>query len=44
MKKQTSFSTKGQRTDIGDLTIYRILPDRYADAVGPFVFLDYVIV
>jgi redox-sensitive bicupin YhaK (pirin superfamily) len=43
MKKKTSFSTKGQRADIGDLTIYRILPNRYADAVGPFVFLDHVI-
>jgi len=43
MKKKTSFSTKGQRADIGDLTIYRILPNRYTDAVGPFVFLDHVI-
>jgi redox-sensitive bicupin YhaK (pirin superfamily) len=43
MKKETSFSTKGQRADIGDLTIFRILPNRYADAVGPFVFLDHII-
>lgn len=43
MKKKTSFSTKGQRADIGNLTIYRILANRYADAVGPFVFLDHVI-
>ena len=43
MKKKTSFSTKGQRADIGDLTIYRILPNRYANAVGPFVFLDHII-
>jgi redox-sensitive bicupin YhaK (pirin superfamily) len=42
MKKKTSFSTKGQRADIGDLTIYRILANRYADAVGPFVFLDHL--
>ena len=42
MKKKISFSTKGQRADIGDITIYRILPNRYADAVGPFVFLDYI--
>ncbi len=42
MKKKTSFSTKGQRADIGDLTIYRILANRYADAVGPFVFLDHI--
>ncbi|MHA4846455.1 pirin family protein [Flavitalea antarctica] len=42
MKKKTSFSTKGHRADIGNLTIYRILANRYADAVGPFVFLDHV--
>ncbi|QNL48832.1 pirin family protein [Olivibacter sp. SDN3] len=43
MKKETSFSTKGQRADIGDLTIYRILANRYTDAVGPFVFLDHIV-
>ncbi|KAA0992238.1 pirin family protein [Dyadobacter aurulentus] len=42
MKKKSSFSTQGQRADIGDLIIYRMLPNRYADAVGPFVFLDHV--
>lgn len=42
MKKNTSFSTKGQQADIGDLEIYRILPNRYAYAVGPFVFLDHI--
>ena len=42
MKKQTSFSTQGQRADLGPLKIQRMLPNRYADAVGPFVFLDYV--
>ena len=43
MKKETSFSTKGQRADIGDMTIYRVLANRYADAVGPFVFLDHIV-
>lgn len=43
MKKRTSFSTPGHRADIGDLTINRILPNRYADAVGPFVFLDHIV-
>lgn len=43
MKKKTSFSTKGQRADIGDLTIYRLLANRYSDAVGPFVFLDHIV-
>jgi redox-sensitive bicupin YhaK (pirin superfamily) len=42
MKKEISFSTTGQRADIGDLTIYRIVPNRYASAVGPFVFLDHI--
>ncbi|MBE8719173.1 pirin family protein [Sphingobacterium pedocola] len=43
MNKKTSFSTKGQRADIGDLTIYRLLANRYTDAVGPFVFLDHIV-
>ncbi|MDF7814226.1 pirin family protein [Hymenobacter sp. YC55] len=42
MKKKSSFSTQGQRADIGSLVIYRVLPNRYADAVGPFVFLDHI--
>ncbi|WP_026464366.1 pirin family protein [Adhaeribacter aquaticus] len=42
MKKEVSFSTTGQRADIGDLTIYRIIPNRYARAIGPFVFLDHI--
>jgi redox-sensitive bicupin YhaK (pirin superfamily) len=42
MKKKISFSTQGQRADIGEYKIYRMLPNRYADAVGPFVFLDHV--
>jgi redox-sensitive bicupin YhaK (pirin superfamily) len=43
MKKKTSFSTKGQRADIGTITIFRMLPNRYADKVGSFVFLDHII-
>ena len=42
MKKQISYLGRGQRADIGDTTIYRILPNRYTDAVGPFVFLDHI--
>jgi redox-sensitive bicupin YhaK (pirin superfamily) len=42
MKKKTSFSTTGNRADIGSITIQRMLPNRYADKVGPFVFLDYI--
>jgi redox-sensitive bicupin YhaK (pirin superfamily) len=43
MKKKSSFSTDGQRADIGGMEIHRMLPNRYADAVGPFVFLDHII-
>jgi redox-sensitive bicupin YhaK (pirin superfamily) len=43
MKKQVSFSTQGRRADIGEFAIHRMLPNRYADAVGPFVFLDHVL-
>src|SRR4051794_11914873 len=42
MKKKTSFSSKGRRADAGPLSIMRILPNRYADKVGPFVFLDHL--
>jgi redox-sensitive bicupin YhaK (pirin superfamily) len=42
MKKETTVSTVGSRADLGPLTIKRMLPNRYADKVGPFVFLDYV--
>jgi len=42
MKKKTSFSSGGRRADVGPLTIMRILPNRYADKVGPFVFLDHL--
>lgn len=42
MKKETSFSTKGSVTNLGPLTINRVLPNHYTKKVGPFVFLDYV--
>jgi redox-sensitive bicupin YhaK (pirin superfamily) len=42
MKKQIRFSTQGHRADIGGMMIYRILPNRYAQSVGPFVFLDHL--
>ena len=43
MKKKTSFSTKGNSAAVGPITIQRMLPNRYANKVGPFVFLDYVV-
>jgi redox-sensitive bicupin YhaK (pirin superfamily) len=42
MKKKISFSMQGHRADIGEYIIYRILPNKYTQAVGPFVFLDHV--
>lgn len=42
MKKKISFSGKGQRANIGKMTIHRMLPNRYTNAVGPFVFLDHM--
>ena len=42
MKKKISFSSQGQKAYVGDFSVYRVLPNRYADAVGPFVFLDYI--
>jgi redox-sensitive bicupin YhaK (pirin superfamily) len=42
MQKTISFSAQGQRADIGKIPIHRMLPNRYADAVGPFVFLDHL--
>jgi redox-sensitive bicupin YhaK (pirin superfamily) len=41
MEKSIRFSTQGSRADIGDITIHRMLPNRYANAIGPFVFLDH---
>lgn len=42
MKKKIIFTSLGRRADIGEYKINRILPNRYADAVGPFVFLDHL--
>jgi redox-sensitive bicupin YhaK (pirin superfamily) len=42
MKKKISFTTQGTRADIGEYKINRILPNKYVDAVGPFVFLDHL--
>lgn len=42
MKKEISFSAKGRSADVGPLTIMRIIPNRYANKVGSFVFLDHL--
>jgi redox-sensitive bicupin YhaK (pirin superfamily) len=43
MKKDISYLAIGQRADIGEYIINRILPNQFVGAVGPFVFLDHVL-
>jgi redox-sensitive bicupin YhaK (pirin superfamily) len=43
MKKKISFTSRGYRADIGEYSINRILPNKYSDSVGPFVFLDHLL-
>ena len=43
MKRNIKFSMQGRRADIGEYTINRMLPNRYADSIGPFVFLDHLL-
>ncbi len=43
MKKQVKFTAPGHRADIGEYKIDRILPNKQIRAVGPFVFLDYLL-
>jgi len=43
MNKKVSFTTQGHRADIGEYKINRILPNRYVESVGPFVFLDHAL-
>jgi len=43
MKKKVRLTSRGKRADIGPYIIYRIIGNRYVDAVGPFVFLDHAI-
>lgn len=42
MKKKIVFTSQGHRADVGEYKIYRIFPNGYSQAIGPFVFLDYV--
>ncbi|MCW3088765.1 MAG: Pirin-like protein [Sediminibacterium sp.] len=43
MKKKISLSAQGRRADIRPYIINRIVPNRYVEAVGPFVFLDHAL-
>lgn len=43
MKKKINYISTGQRADIGEYIINRILPNQFVNAVGPFVFLDHAL-
>ena len=40
MYKKINSTTKGYKTSFGDIKLYRMLPNEFTEAVGPFVFLD----
>ncbi|MDJ1494140.1 pirin family protein [Cytophagaceae bacterium DM2B3-1] len=42
MKKNISVTYNGTQATVGKLQVNRMLPNYYANTVGPFVFLDYV--
>jgi len=42
MKEATTIHYGGIQSTVGDLLVNRLLPNRYTDAVGPFVFLDHL--
>jgi redox-sensitive bicupin YhaK (pirin superfamily) len=42
MEKTTITSYGGVNANVGDLLVNRLLPNRYSQAVGPFVFLDHL--
>ncbi|WP_118974920.1 pirin family protein [Taibaiella koreensis] len=42
MKKKITSTLQGHKTKVGEYEIHRMLPNQHAQAVGPFVFLDYV--
>ncbi len=42
MEKTTITSYSGVNAEVGDLLVNRLLPNRYSQAVGPFVFLDHL--
>ncbi len=42
MKKKIEFISGGHPANIGEMLISRIIPNNKVQAVGPFVFLDYV--
>lgn len=43
VRNKTQFVSQGKRADIGLYKIDRLLPNRYVEAIGPFVFLDHLL-
>lgn len=42
MRKEVIYKTRGHRSDIGPIEIYRLVSNNYVSHVGHFVFLDYI--
>ncbi|MBC8084040.1 MAG: pirin family protein [Hymenobacter sp.] len=42
MERVIDFTYRGPRADIGEMVIYRTLPNAQRRAVGPFIFLDFI--
>lgn len=42
MEKKIAVTYKGQKSKVAELTVNRMIPNRYVMAVGPIVFLDYL--
>jgi hypothetical protein len=43
LKNKITIVSQGKRADIGRYKIDRLLPNRYTQAIGPFVFLDHLL-
>jgi len=43
VKNKILLVSQGKRADIGSYQIDRLLPNRYVEAIGPFVFLDHLL-
>ena len=42
-RNKIQFVSQGKRADIGSYKIDRLLPNRYVETIGPFVFLDHLL-
>jgi redox-sensitive bicupin YhaK (pirin superfamily) len=43
MQKKIAITYHGQMSQVGELKVKRLLPNRYTRTVGPFFFLDYLV-